>query len=349
MTQPVYIVAVGARCPVGLTAESAAAAVRAGISRISEHPFLVDSRGEKVLCAIDPRIEPTLTVPERLCLLTRAALNEIHIKLKQQCPLVMDMPVLLTLPETRPGFQASERDWLQLALASESSCLKATQFELIGEGHAGALRALSIAVERISNGHAEAYIVGGTDTYLEAQTLKWLEDGLFLARTGVRSGFAPGEASAMLAVASDAACRRFGLRPLALLRGAGCAQERRSTKSSEGLLGEALTEAVVKATKALRLPQDRITDVYCDINGERSRSDDWGFTLLRESKHFLDGTEYVSPVGQCGDVGAATGAFGCVLAVQAWRRQYAKGTCAMVWAGSWGGLRGAAVLERAEN
>ncbi|MFO0648420.1 MAG: hypothetical protein U0326_19425 [Polyangiales bacterium] len=38
MTDAVHIVATGARTPVGLTAESAAAAVRARVSRLGEYP-----------------------------------------------------------------------------------------------------------------------------------------------------------------------------------------------------------------------------------------------------------------------------------------------------------------------
>ena len=53
MTQGAHIVATAVRCAVGLTAESAAAAIRAGISRVAEHPFMVDAAGEKLLCARD--------------------------------------------------------------------------------------------------------------------------------------------------------------------------------------------------------------------------------------------------------------------------------------------------------
>jgi 3-oxoacyl-[acyl-carrier-protein] synthase-1 len=103
---------------------------------------------------------------------------------------------------------------------------------------------------------------------------------------------------------------------------------------------------VTGATQCLRFPQELISDTYADINGERARTEDWGFTLMRTAQCFVDGTAYVSAVGRCGDVGAATGALGCALAVQSWQREAAKGPRALVWAGSWGGLRGAAVLER---
>jgi 3-oxoacyl-[acyl-carrier-protein] synthase-1 len=139
----------------------------------------------------------------------------------------------------------------------------------------------------------------------------------------------------------------LGLESLAVIRGIACTQERRDPSSEVGLLGEGLTEAVMEATKDLQLPRETVSDLYGDINGERGRTEDWGFTLMRTGPRFRDGTEYVSTVGQCGDVGAATATFGCVLASEAWRVNRAHGRLALVWAGSWAGLRGAVVLEKA--
>jgi 3-oxoacyl-[acyl-carrier-protein] synthase-1 len=152
----------------------------------------------------------------------------------------------------------------------------------------------------------------------------------------------------MIAVASEDALYRLALRSLARVRDAASAQEARSLQSDEGVLGEGLTQAVMRATQSLSPPREIITDLYGDINGERHRTDDWGFTLLRASSLFQDGSAYYTAVSQCGDLGAATGAFGCALAVQAWQRRYAKGPRALVWAGSWSGLRAAALLEQGE-
>jgi 3-oxoacyl-[acyl-carrier-protein] synthase-1 len=150
----------------------------------------------------------------------------------------------------------------------------------------------------------------------------------------------------MVAVASDSGCAQLRLAPLARLCGVGCAYEQRSPTSDEGLLGEGLTIAIAKVLGSQPSGGGVISDLYGDINGERERTHDWGFALLRTAAGFRDGTDYVTAVGQCGDIGAATGALGCVLAVQAWQRHYASGPRALVWAGSWGGLRGAAVLQQ---
>jgi 3-oxoacyl-[acyl-carrier-protein] synthase-1 len=123
--------------------------------------------------------------------------------------------------------------------------------------------------------------------------------------------------------------------------------ETRTIDNPEGLLGEKLAEVVGRATEDLRLPEEAVDDIYCDINGERHRSDDWGFMVLRVPNVFRDGTSYVAPAGNWGDVGAASGALSCVLAVEALRRNYAKGPLSLVCASSDGGLRAALLLERA--
>ena len=203
-----------------------------------------------------------------------------------------------------------------------------------------------MALELIAKQQHELVIVGGVDSYLDLPTVDWLGADDRIARAGIRNGFTPGEGAAMLAVASRSACRWLGAKPLAVVRDVACTQEKRNPAGEAGLLGEGLTQAVLGATRQLRLPHELISDVFGDINGERSRTEDWGFALMRTANRFRDGTSYVTHAAACGDIGAASGALSCVLAVQAWRRVYANGPRALAWGGSWGGLRGVAVLEQ---
>jgi 3-oxoacyl-[acyl-carrier-protein] synthase-1 len=347
MTASVHMLAIGARCAVGLDAESAAAAIRASISGVAEHPFLRDAVGEHVLCGCDPVIDPTIMGGERLVHLARHAVGQTLRKLSHVHARARGIRVFLALPEPRPGFSPADAQFVERGLASPNGeGAVAFKVERFGEGHAGALAALAAAAERIWGGSDEIYVVAGVDSYLHARTIKWLDSERLLARADVRSGFPPGEAAAAIALAGDAVRRQLGLASLARVRGVACTLERRSRDSDEGLFGEALTDAILQASAGLALPGEMITDVYGDINGERARTEDWGFALMRTSERFRDGTRYIAPVAECGDIGAATAAFACVLAVRAWQRGYARGMRALVWSGSWGGLRAAAVLER---
>jgi 3-oxoacyl-[acyl-carrier-protein] synthase-1 len=347
MSAPLHIVALGARTPVGLRAESSAAAVRAGISRVRRHPFMLDGGGEPLMAAFDARLEPELLGWRRVAALAASAIAEVAGKVERSLPASERLPVLLSLPETRPGFsEADARQVAQACLGSGAHSPRLLGAEIVGRGHAGALQALGVARERATDRRGTLFLVCGVDSLLEADTLDWLDGQGRVRRAGVRNGFAPGEAAGALLLATGDASRRYSLAPFARVRGAGTGTERRTILSREESLGEGLTSAIRSALSELRLPEEAVDSVFCDINGERYRTEEWGFALLR-SRNGAKTSEYQLMSGSWGDVGAASGALGCILAVQSWRRGYSKGPRALVCAGSDSGLRGAAVLESA--
>ena len=338
------IVAVAARTPVGLTAESSAAAFRAGLDRVREHPFMVDAAGDPLRCSMDALLEPGLLGARRMSALALAALNELVGKLGSAREQVGGAHALLVLPEARPGFGDSEA---QIVLREVSGVLPWATVELSAGGHAGGLAALDQARGWIANG-APLVVVVAADTYLDADTLDWLDEDRRLHRADIRCGFTPGEAAVALALMPEVERRRARLPALARVRTTRQAVERRSRKSESGLLGEGLAEVLRSVRAEVSLPEERADCLYGDINGERHRSEDWGFALLRCPELVQDGTTYLSPASAFGDIGAATGAMGALLASQAWARGYAAGPGALLWAGSDGGLRAVALLQRGE-
>lgn len=340
MSGLLHIVAVAARTPVGLTAERSAAAVRARVSRVGEYPFALGAAGELLRCARDPLLPPTLPWAQRMTLMARDALSQVLAATPAASPL--HAHVHLALPPERPGFRAADAGRLAREVVRDAPCIVAdVQCSL--DGHAGGLRALHAATS-LSLGPHKLHIICGADSWLDDLLLDRLDAQRRLQRAGVRDGFIPGEAAAALVLADTAALTHHRLRSLASVRAAAIADEDRSPTDPIGLLGEGLTRAIEAACAPLRVAHERIDDVYCDINGERHRTDDWGFTLLRTSGLFHDGADYRSATDVWGDVGAASGVLGCVLAVAAWRRGYARGPSALVWGASSTGLRGAALL-----
>lgn len=344
MSADLHVVATGARTPLGLTAESSAAAVRAGVSRFGECPIFVDPKGEPLKCARDAHLLPDLTVADRMVALARHALEEVARKLMVRAGRSLDVPVILALPAARPGFRAADAERIaqQVAVTPLPGILVAG-VRWVQDDHAGVLRAVWELTR--AAGPPGLWVVCGVDSYLDPYTLDWLDGARRVVREGVRDGFVPGEGACAVALATGAARAHLRLPSLARVRGAGVAVEERSPTSPVGLLGEGLTRAITGAGAGLRLPDERVDEVYCDINGERHRSDDWGFAMLRAPGYFRDATAYRAATGLWGDVGAAGGALGCALAVEAWRRGYARGPRAMVWGSSLAGLRGAVVLE----
>jgi 3-oxoacyl-[acyl-carrier-protein] synthase I len=342
----VHIVAVGARTPVGLTAESSAAAVRARISRIREHPFMVDMRGQPARMACDARLDPLLAGHARMLALARAALSEVVLKV--QAPIGQlqgQFPLYLGLSQDRLAWnEKTARLLLQGLTAGPNFGTEAWKITPFREGHASSLEALGQATQGILAGQFPLCVVGGVDTLVDSEALLWIDSLGRLAAESVRSGFPPGEGAGFLALASDSARAHLGLPSLGIVRGIGSAVESKLRTSDDVCLGEGLTMAMMRALATVE-PGRVVDDVYCDINGERYRTEEWGFALLRVQER-LRSTTYKTPVGEYGDVGAATGALLLILAVQAWQRGYSSGDLSMVWSSSDRGLRSAAVLQR---
>ena len=115
-------------------------------------------------------------------------------------------------------------------------------------------------------------------------------------------------------------------------------------RSNDPCLGEGLTAVVASAASCLQRPQELITATYCDLNGERYRSEEFGYALLRTQGAFVKVHDYVAPADCWGDVGAASGPLFAVLAVASSLRGYANGAYPLLWAGSDGGYRAAVLL-----
>jgi 3-oxoacyl-[acyl-carrier-protein] synthase-1 len=344
MSNSLHIVALGARTPVGLTAETSAAAIRAGICRLWEHPYLVSQRGDGIVMGLDGVLDPQIAGVERVQALAEVALREILMKLRIPTLPLPAIDVLLGLPEPRPGLEAPELEQMTLALGRRLAGEGVARVYSLPLGHAAALEALRQAVTRIRGDQASLCIVGGADSYSAPETLIWLESNRQLVGPETRLGFIPGEGAAFLAVASEELRARLDLPSLAELVNVSTARETKLIKSDAINLGEGLSAAIVGATEMLHLPEEQIDDVYCDINGERYRSEEWGFAVLRAQRVLRNGGAYTTLVSECGDLGAASTAMAAVLAVQAGRRSYAQGPRALLWGSSEGGLRAAALL-----
>lgn len=342
MSAAVAIVAVGARTPVGLTAASSAAAVRAGISRRALYPF-IDRFGEPIVVAADARLDRQMEGRERVLPLIVSVLEELRRHLGEARTLGVPCHVLLALPEPRPGFSDGDTRWLTDAVRADLKS-SAVRVEVVGRGHAGAMRAIEQGVQEISTYPGALFLVVGADSYFHPATFAWLEGNRRLAEPGIRSGFAPGEGAGGLALMSTTLSSRLGLPRLAGIGGVRTTQESRLLGSETGSLGVGMSEAVRAAVNRLVLPREGVDTIYTDINGERYRSEEWAFVALRTPLVWKT-LVYDAPSDCWGDQGAAFGALAAVLSVQAFARGYARGPRALAMAGSDNGLRGALLLQ----
>ena len=352
MNPSIHIVAYEACTAVGLTAASFAAAVRAGISGVGDHPFMVDDTGDPLQSALVPTIDPTLSGPERLAALAWGPVE----RLGQQLSLLNehDVMVLITLPEHRPGWTLEDEQVLVARLTEYCSSVIGSstrlKLQVVARGHAGSLAAINQAVKAIRVLDCSAAIVLGVDSYFEADTIDWLLEHQQLITAETRSSFLPGEAAAILVLMDGAVRRTLQLPSLAIIRGSSVGNERVLIKDDEEeSFGLGMTEAVSQAAATLKLPEEAVTDIYLDINGERYRSQEWAFVALRAWHVFRDPTAYIAPADLYGDVGAASGTLFVILAAQAWAQACALGPHAMLCAGSEAGLRGVVILAQGQG
>lgn len=346
----VAIAGLGAATPVGRTALASAAAVRAGISALGEHPFMVDAVGEPMRVAQCPWMasEPRLAgrITDCLVIAVRDALAPL---LASEGGATLRRLLFVNLPSTRPALPEtlveSIRVGLQQAFAGTFAGVEFKQ-----QGHAGGLVALASAMRHLASDPALACIVAGADSYLDPDMLEWLEATDQLHGAGPRNnawGFIPGEGAGAILVLADNMARRLGCRSLGRVASVGIGQETRLNRTGAVCLGHGLTKAFQGAFAALPAGS-RVTDVYCDMNGEPYRADEFGFAVVRTREHFVSATDFVAPADCWGDVGAASGPLAVALACIAAAKAYANGSTSLVWASSDTGERAAALIDTAE-
>lgn len=313
---------------------------------MGDHPFMIDQSGDSMPGALDVQLNPSVMGPQRLLVLAESAVREACEPLATSTPTSrIRLPLYLGLPEVRPGFTEQDARLIQAGLMRlEGLPISLSEVHLFPQGHAAGLEALAGAVEKIQQGTLEACLVGGVESYFHPDTMEWLDDNRQLAGAVSRSGFVPGEGAGCCLLMTAPACTKLRLDAIACVRTVACGKETKLIKTSDICLGEGLT-SVVQHAAGRQSGSGRINGVICDINGERYRSEEWGFVCLRLSQYFDDPTAYWSPADLWGDMGAASSPLFTMLACQASVRGYAKGTRTMVWASSEKGLRGAAVIE----
>jgi 3-oxoacyl-[acyl-carrier-protein] synthase-1 len=244
----------------------------------------------------------------------------------------MKLAVLLNLGEPRPGLPAgasAEVAWHLRAALELDAPVHHTM-----AGHAGGIAAMEAAGRLLDEDRAEAVLVGGAESYLDADTLEWLDEQERLHSESNIYGFCPGEGAAFLLLA------KRGQDASVEIGSTGLGLEANLIGSENICLGEGLSAAFAALGDG---PADRI---ICDMNGERYRGNEYGFAVLRSRSLFRDAADFEAPADCWGDLGAASGPLFTCLAIEAETRWYAKGARTLIWASSEGGQRGAALLKR---
>lgn len=341
------MVSLGACTSIGRNALSTCAAVRAGISGFREHPYMVDSASKPMRAAIVPWLDVEFLGTPRLEQLLIGAVDEAMLPLVDLVGKVPKMAIALALPAPRPGVSTE----LIAEMNSLLSRYYRSTFPIVTcfpNGHAGGLLALHAALVSLKHGACDACIVAGVDSYLDPDALEWLDENDQLHGGGLLNnawGFVPGEAAGALLLTTSITASQFGLLPMTEVLAVGFASEQMRIKTETVCIGVGLTEAFRQVFAAVT-DSAQVTDIYCDMNGEPYRADEFGFATIRTAASFVDSGRFEAPADCWGDVGAASGPLLTCLSVVASQKGYAHGSKSLVWASSEGGERAAALLQR---
>ena len=214
-------------------------------------------------------------------------------------------------------------------------------------GHASAIDALGMPSAPPMRSRDGLRIVGGVDSYSTRARSRGWTGTAGSPRKRIAAGFAPGEAAAFVAVASDRRRRTLALPSRRRRRARPCRASRKSSTEC-ALLGSA-TGSRGPSARSPRVSRTACAcdDVYCDINGERYRAERVGFRRSSlAGAAFGKGGVYRTAVARAGRrrswrPGACWRAF---WPSQAWQRGYASGP--RRWSGpAPRGLRAAVLLD----
>jgi len=339
------IVGIGACTSVGLNAVATAAAVRAGISGFEEHPFLLNYEGEPYMLAMVPSIDSKITGVDRYIALSTFAIHEALSPLPCIESKKHEVKAIVALPEIRPGLPNDLGKKLSDHISAQSKDQYAIEDVRIAfNGHAAGLMAIESARKHLANEECEFYLAGGIDSYIDSETLDWVEKNEQLHVPSNAWGFIPGEAACFCLICSVDTANKYKLPVKAQLVAISTANEKNKIKTETVCIGEGLTLAVKGVVS--KLPENAKVDfTICDQNGEAYRADEFGFMSCRLSKYFTDASDYMAPADCWGDVGAASGPLFVNLIISASEKNYAKGPHTLLWTSSEGGERTAVLIR----
>jgi len=346
------IIAVGMVTPVGLEAAPAAAAVRAGITRLNEskvrgkegEPLVMGLVKEEYLLPLAPALakRSSLTAhSRRLLQLAAPALQEAL----GPSPDPAAIPVFLGLREPWPDLPAAAgADFLKHLEHQAQKAFAVSRSKVFPQGRASGLVALEQALKLLSSDRNTPFVVvGGVDSYLEPALLARLEAEGRIPSGLITDGFIPGEGAAFLLLARPGQARRLGLASLAGVAGVGLGEEKGHRYSTEPYLGEGLAGAFAQLFAQMEAPS-AIRCVYTGLNGESFWAKEWGVAYLRNAKRFAEDVRIEHPVQNFGDPGAALGPLMVGLAAIGLQRGYREEPC-LIWCSSDRETRGAVLVS----
>lgn len=334
----------GALCAVGLTVPEAAAAVRSRLMLFESgplygpnfEPFTLAQLPEAALPALSADADRTAGLTSRELRLLRLAARPLEECMSDVGKEAARTPLFLTLPERETPIPMEPERLLALLASQAPGTFDVARSVATWRGRAGGLLALGTAVDLVSSGKERAILVGAVDTFRDPWLLATLHGEGRVKSSQNLDGFVPGEGAAFVLVSREPIASRP---PLARLSPVSYGDEPGHLGSSEPYLGEGLANVVTPLLAHLALPTP-IGTIWSTMNGESHWGKEWGVAYLRNSAAFDPDYAMEHPADCVGDLGAAAGLFGVILAAHGLQAGTRAGP-ALCYASNDGALRSA--------
>lgn len=296
-----FIIGTGAATAVGFNALINAASVRAEITRISAHPFMVDSRGNSFITAHAQYLPTSMGCFNRLCQLGMMAAKEAIKDIKPE--LFPQLTIIIGLPNIRPGFSMEMAEKIKTCFKQNLFGQGDIKIETICAGGSAGLMAVEKGCRLISKSPNSLCLAGGIESWIDPDTLEWLDYQGDIHSGANPWGFVPGEGAGFCLMASQQWLEKQDIRASAIIRGWGAATEHNMHAKDAVCTAEGLSSAIHLATQEA----NQVDQIICDRNGQRAKADEFGFAFLKHRKLIKDPKEIVTPFDFWGDTGAAAG------------------------------------------
>lgn len=318
---PLVIHSVGMVTPVGLTAPSSCAAIRAKLNNPSE-TRCPDAQDEWIMAHQVPLEEPWRGLQR----LTRMAVLATQECLETAGRVDWNqLPMLLCAAErSRPGRVPGINERLAKDIEAELDVTFSDKSALMCHGRPGIAVALMHARELVYRHGIERVLIVTTDSLVTRCTLAQYEKNHRLLTPMNSNGFMPGEGASAFLVG-----RPTG-RPELMCTGFGFAIEQAHIDSEAPLRADGMVRAHKAALDGAGLCMDDIDYRVSDLCGEHYyfKEAHFAFTRLRR-QHGVD-NELWHPAQSTGACGATLGGVCIAVARAAFERGYAPGPTALL-------------------
>jgi 3-oxoacyl-[acyl-carrier-protein] synthase I len=341
----VVVVGVGARTPLGLTAQPTAMLYRAA-SVVMQHGPFVDGAGEPAnICAL-PTLDPRVTGMTRAAELGLPAMGEAIAGLRGAG---VKTKVVLCLDEHAADGRAGRISAPELVNGVErraSEIASALEVEVIARGGASLGLALEDVMVQLEKGTFGAAVVGGVHTDYDAARIDelWRAGRLF---AGDRlDAVLPGECAAFAVLVRPGTAQAMRLPVRAEIHAVANAWAKARPDNDEPAFTAGGVTTVVKRVSEPLVEQGlRAGWLLSDMTFESLRLYEIMAMTTRTQKIWCEPQQWDAPAQRLGNLGAAAMPLHMVLAAEAWRTGWGPHPIALSLAGSDAGERAAVLMS----